>query len=141
MQLIQQDHNSTTCGQCSVAMISDKTLDEIIKIAGDDKPMNLPRFRDIMDVMRIGYEVKFYDGDAGYYEPYSGRGLLRIAMAEDKFGMGHAVAFEDGLIYDPMNAKPFSNIVELCMAYLQVTGEVWIVDFVIYTEFKRGDGL
>lgn len=141
MRLIMQDLDSTTCGQCSVAMISDRTFNEIIKIAGDDKPMNLPRFRDVMDAMRINYEVKFYEGDAGYFEAYQGRGILRIAMAEDKFGMGHAVAFEDGKIYDPMNSRPFDNVVQMCMAYLEVTGEVWIVDFAIYTELERGDGL
>lgn len=130
MKFITQPPESNICGHCCLAMVMDKTLDEMIEAVGHSDPMNFRMFEEILDSEGLKFEMRFYEGDLGFYDKLPGRGIIRVAPAEDKYGLGHAIAFEDGKIYDPMNAI-YDDAMQMALKYLMHQNEVWIIDWVM----------
>lgn len=130
MNFVTQPPESNICGHCCLAMITNKTLDEMIEAVGHTDPMNFRMFEEVLAAEGLTFEMKFYEGDLGFYDQLEGRGIIRVAPAEDKYGLGHAVAFENGKVYDPMNVV-YDDAMHMALKYLYHQGEVWIIDWVM----------
>lgn len=112
-QLIVQPHGSPICGQCAMAMIAGVTAREIVDQLFDEGGTTFKQ-RDAvlakyMDDVRTVPEV-----DNRKAIDLSGTGIL--ALQYGRSSSGHALAFDNGTIYDPAG-RVYDNYKELKKHY------------------------
>lgn len=111
--LIVQPHGSPICGQCSMAMIAGVKVQEIVDQLYCDDGTTYPQ-RDAvlshyMDNVRTVGHI-----DNRKAIDLSGVGI--VAMQYGRSNSGHAVAFENGEIYDPAG-RHYESLAELKKDY------------------------
>lgn len=119
----QRSFHVDACTQFSIAMAYDVNLSDVVKDLGW-APVSTAQLRDFLirrGLSAIGDSVDSAKATA------KGRGLAIILGAKE----GHAVAYEDGKIYDP-NGHTFKGINEAIDYYSMITSTPW--EF--YTAFE-----
>lgn len=97
MQIIRQKKGDKTCGQCSVAMITGKPLEEIIEKYGHDSTSN------IKDAKRVLHEYGYKTGETVVVDNRKKYKIPQLSFVRiERVGRknGHFVVHFDGKFYD-----------------------------------------
>lgn len=100
MNLIKQPVGSSLCGHCSMAMVLEDNVENIIASMGTNEEggTNVFMVYEELNKRGIGY-VENELPDNRRKMDLSGKGIAFITGSSRKWG--HAVAFNNGVIYDP----------------------------------------
>ena len=83
------------CGQAVLAMVSGKSVDEIVKMLGNDRETTLKEMKDSLDI--LGFEVS-----SQRFEAHSKDQLPELAMLSlETPRCWHWSLYHEGLFYDP----------------------------------------
>lgn len=124
MKLITQPAESNICTQCSVAMLGNIELNQSFELFGHSNSSNLGQAWKVLQ--KLGYKEYYFKAkvDNRRRIPLEGRGLLAIGVKGTP--MGHAVAFNDGKIYDP-GGYIFDSLAHLQAHYMKQQNRKWLV--------------
>lgn len=105
MELIRQDGFPDCCQQACIAMVSGKTLEEVIKMVGHSRRMGIGERNGILDSLGIKREIGKHGGEflaSGWNNipQLKGTHLCSVYSFIDK-DYAHAVVLHDGVLYDP----------------------------------------
>lgn len=111
--LIVQPHGSPICGQCSMAMVAGVTAREIVDQLYDERGTTAQE-RDALLAKYVAEVRTVFGIDNRKAIDLSGKGVLSVQFGRKR--TGHALAFEDGEIYDPAG-RHYRNVAEMKSHY------------------------
>lgn len=117
IKLVKQPKDSVICGHCSVAMITEIDIQEVIDAVGIDERYGGGSTVEMQQeyLLAKGYtftEKSWMDNRKAI--DLSGKGI--VCITDRGHNWGHAMAFENGEIYDPMG-KVFADVKEMKKFY------------------------
>lgn len=119
LKLITQPKDSVICGHCSIAMVTERDVETVIKELGIN-PMNgggstVEMHHAYLTKHGINFKSNVWMDNRKRID-LSGKGIMCITWGARN--EGHAMAFEDGKIYDPAG-NVFESLADMKRDYKQ----------------------
>lgn len=101
MKHIKQPKGTYYCGHCAMAMVLDTDMNAIISNMGanPDGSSNILMYYNYLKQLGIAYDAVEMPDNRKHID-LSGRGIISVKKPHSN-RWGHAMAFKDGVIYDP----------------------------------------
>lgn len=117
----RQNLGDNNCGQCCIAMVLDKTVNEIIELFGKTGMSYTKSYRE--QLSKNGYEEGRFN-PIGKKELYK-FSLLRVLWDTDN---RHLILHQDGLIYDPAyGVMPLDRYKEFISKYGKIVSQYKLI--------------
>lgn len=115
LKLVSQKNWHNCCGQCTVATITGKPIEEVIELYGHKGASNMEEAKKVIQKIG-GFKVgNFIRIDNRKKWKLPNLAMVRICVTTRT--IGHFVAYENGVFYDPSTEKTFNSKEELLKEY------------------------